>query len=306
MATNNAINTNIPIDVVDGGTGNTTLTDHGVLIGSGTSPITALTVGTTGQILRGVASSDPIFDDELQANFTFTGSDNTNDIFIAVENTDNTSSTSSSTLEIRCENEVTFGDDIVQVLYEIDSISDFSWRMSRNGSVSNLSAGEAGGANLYFFLRQTGLVSINLTPQFIAYNSTTRTNVTGDGTTYSVIFNTEVIDQGSDYNPATGVFTAPITGHYIFSIFLNLDNVTSGHTLGTIELITSNNIFYRNFNPFAWSGVTSGKSCITLEVLCDMDTSDTASVDITISNSTLTVGLTNINAENVFSGFLQG
>jgi hypothetical protein len=59
MATNNCINTTYPISVNTGGTGDTTLTIHGVLIGQGTSPIST-TVGMTGQVLTGT-SGDPNF-----------------------------------------------------------------------------------------------------------------------------------------------------------------------------------------------------------------------------------------------------
>jgi hypothetical protein len=45
--------------VTEGGTGASTLTDHGVLIGSGTGAITPLSVGGTGVILTGVAGADP-------------------------------------------------------------------------------------------------------------------------------------------------------------------------------------------------------------------------------------------------------
>lgn len=44
-----------------GGTGATTLTDHGVLVGSGTGAITALSVGTNGQLLIGQSGADPSF-----------------------------------------------------------------------------------------------------------------------------------------------------------------------------------------------------------------------------------------------------
>ena len=47
--------------VADGGTGASTLTDHGILLGSGTDPITALGVAETGQLLGGVSSADPAF-----------------------------------------------------------------------------------------------------------------------------------------------------------------------------------------------------------------------------------------------------
>ena len=47
--------------VDQGGTGAVTLTDGGVLVGSGTSAITALAAGTNGQLLVGSTGSDPVF-----------------------------------------------------------------------------------------------------------------------------------------------------------------------------------------------------------------------------------------------------
>lgn len=53
--------------VVDGGTGVSTLANHGILLGSGASPITVTTAPTVGQILVGVnATSDPVLS-RLQA-----------------------------------------------------------------------------------------------------------------------------------------------------------------------------------------------------------------------------------------------
>lgn len=49
------------IAVADGGTGVGTLLDNGVLVGSGTAAITALAVGTDGQILIGSSAADPVF-----------------------------------------------------------------------------------------------------------------------------------------------------------------------------------------------------------------------------------------------------
>ena len=49
------------LTVASGGTGAATLTDHGVLIGSGTGAITALSVGTNGQLLIGSTGADPVF-----------------------------------------------------------------------------------------------------------------------------------------------------------------------------------------------------------------------------------------------------
>ena len=68
-----------------------------------------------------------------------------------------------------------------------------------------------------------------LQPAFFAYNSTARTNVTGDGTAYTMIFNTEVLDQNSDYNNTTGVFTAPVTGFYMFFSSVSMSDVTKSN-----------------------------------------------------------------------------
>jgi len=46
--------------VADGGTGASALTDHGVLLGSGTDPITALGVMTNGQLVIGSTGLDPV------------------------------------------------------------------------------------------------------------------------------------------------------------------------------------------------------------------------------------------------------
>jgi hypothetical protein len=56
--------------VAEGGTGASTLLDNGVLVGSGTGAITALTVGTNGQLLIGSTAADPVFG-------TLTSSDST-------------------------------------------------------------------------------------------------------------------------------------------------------------------------------------------------------------------------------------
>lgn len=48
-----------PLGVTVGGTGAATLTDHGILVGSGTDPITALAVMTNGQLPIGQTGADP-------------------------------------------------------------------------------------------------------------------------------------------------------------------------------------------------------------------------------------------------------
>lgn len=64
--------------VADGGTGVVTLTDHGVLVGAGTSNVTQLSVGATNEVLRGSTGADPAFgslvDADIPVALTLTGS----------------------------------------------------------------------------------------------------------------------------------------------------------------------------------------------------------------------------------------
>jgi len=59
--------------VGNGGTGATTLTSHGVLLGNTTSPITATAAGTTGQVLTGVTGSAPTFQSPAASSISITG-----------------------------------------------------------------------------------------------------------------------------------------------------------------------------------------------------------------------------------------
>lgn len=59
--------------VGNGGTGATTFTSHGVLLGNTTSAVTATAAGTTGQVLTGVTGSAPTFQSPAASSITITG-----------------------------------------------------------------------------------------------------------------------------------------------------------------------------------------------------------------------------------------
>lgn len=58
--TNNAINTDIPIEVEFGGTGAVSLTQNGILIGNGTDPVSASAELSNGQLLIGSTGNAPV------------------------------------------------------------------------------------------------------------------------------------------------------------------------------------------------------------------------------------------------------
>jgi len=71
------------------------------------------------------------------------------------------------------------------------------------------------------------LTSSSLQTAFYAYNATLRSNVTGDGTLYTIPFDAEDFDTGSDFNTANGRFTAPQTGVYHLTTSVNLSGIGS-------------------------------------------------------------------------------
>jgi len=53
------------LDVSEGGTGLTTITDHGIMLGSGTGAVTPMAVGTNNQLIIGQTAADPIWSDNI-------------------------------------------------------------------------------------------------------------------------------------------------------------------------------------------------------------------------------------------------
>jgi hypothetical protein len=62
-----------PVIVKDGGTGDTTFTTDGVLVGNGTGGIAVTAAGTTGQVLTGVTSGAPTFQSPASSSISITG-----------------------------------------------------------------------------------------------------------------------------------------------------------------------------------------------------------------------------------------
>ena len=62
-----------------------------------------------------------------------------------------------------------------------------------------------------------GQVTTPLQPMFFAQRSTYVANVTGDGKVYTVTFDSEIGDIGSNFNTSTHQFTSPIAGSVYYT-----------------------------------------------------------------------------------------
>lgn len=117
---------------------------------------------------------------------------------------------------------------------------------------------------------------------FSAYHSADQINVTGNSTEATAIFDTEIFDRRSEYNNATGIFTAKRQGKYLLSTCIKI-NPTLSVTSCFIKIVTSN----RTYHIFRGDtdNIRDGSSTVTLNgcVIADMDVNDTAKVTVTCS-----------------------
>ena len=161
--------------------------------------------------------------------------------------------------------------------------------------------GTGGNPTLSFQTR----IQLSTQPCFFARVSGTPLDVTGDGTAYTVIYDAEVFDQGSNYNPATGIFTAPVTGRYYFQCVISVQGILVTHTQSNI---TISNIGVKDyimhggaiFTIMAGDGINS----LQADVIIDLTTNDTVSTILTVSNGTKVVDVYGQNQSSWFSGAL--
>jgi len=143
-------------------------------------------------------------------------------------------------------------------------------------------------------------------PAFLAtLNSSTSNNVTGDGTTYTIVFANTTFDQGSNFNTGTGVFTAPITGKYMFNTNVVLANVVA-QTTGQCQIVTTGQTFEGQYNNPSLDYAPGNFFSMQNTVFATMTAGDTAKINIILSGSTKTVGVLGGAGGTYtrFSGFL--
>jgi hypothetical protein len=140
-------------------------------------------------------------------------------------------------------------------------------------------------------------------PAFLALlSASTASDKTGNGTTYTLICDTEVLDRDSNYNNGTGVFTAPVTGVYAFSARLAWNSVTTQNN-SNLTITTSN----RNYGTIYGNVVINALRQNASEI-CDMDAGDTCSlVAIGTGQGADTVGFIGsaTNTVTYFAGYLE-
>ncbi len=250
--------------------------------GSSTDNALARFDGTTGKIIQnGVITEDDT--GNLSQSAAVSGAS------LSIT-TANTSNTASATAFHRVQ---VAGSTASDAYYQADISGGQNWVWGLDNSDSDawvLSASGTPGTTNVMRVATTGEINFPLQSAFLAYNSVTDSNVTGDGTSFTLDFDTEVFDQNSDFS--ADVFTAPVTGRYFFTTALRMEGVLSTHTVADYRIVTSNRTYFcqcpapsKVFDPN-----TNVSYAIT--AFADMDAGDTADVRITVSNGTLVIDIT--------------
>ena len=134
----------------------------------------------------------------------------------------------------------------------------------------------------------TNLIQSANSPSALAEQTSTITNVTGDGTVYQAVFNN--LASGGNFNTVTGVFTATLSGMYLFTIGSYFTSLSAAATSAVCTLVTTNATYtFSKYNPGAWRD-SSNRSLLLGQVVANMIANDTSHVNVQVSNTTKTIG----------------
>lgn len=151
-----------------------------------------------------------------------------------------------------------------------------------------------------------GIIRNDKQPAFLCTVNGNQDDVTGDGTTYTIPFATEIFDKANNFSSTT--FTAPYTGKYLFNVLVNFHDTAAAHTTFNLNIITSNRAYrIGNGNPFNMMDASTFLANPG-SMIADMDAADTATVTLQVSNGTKVIDVGGSAAQNFsyFSGEFLG
>ena len=154
------------------------------------------------------------------------------------------------------------------------------------------------GTTSHMIFDANGHITKPLQPAFQARPASSQTNIAINGNR-EVVFGTEIFDNNGDFSSNT--FTAPVTGKYLITYSLYLENLDTAANYYESLIKTSNRTYYGasidpDFADADWNYHSLSSSCVV-----DMDANDTATIEI---NQSVGTAQTDIATPSFFSGAL--
>lgn len=125
---------------------------------------------------------------------------------------------------------------------------------------------------------------IGTLPAFMATHNSDQTNVTGTGNAYHVLFDTESFDITSSYDVATAVFTAPLTGKYMFYTGLYIADMAATNNGISVRLKTTSQT-YTLMSIDTWGG-SGSQGFLSGNAVVSLTAGDTAYIEFVVGNGT--------------------
>lgn len=134
-------------------------------------------------------------------------------------------------------------------------------------------------------------VTMPINPSFNAYVGSTVNDQTGDSTTYQLICGTEQHDVGSNYNAATGVFTAPVAGRYFLHGQVTVGGLLNTHVTGNAAFVLNSSSAIARTLTNPWAISTGGQTTIIVSTIYQLAASDTVYMNVQVTGGTKTVDI---------------
>ena len=123
-----------------------------------------------------------------------------------------------------------------------------------------------------------GHVTKPLQPCVLVRNGSAQTDIAVDTDT-TIEFDTERFDQNADFNTGTYTFTAPVTGRYLISSVVVLNQLDTSATYYRTRIVTSNYSYKHSIWDPDYYDADHSYWTVAATVIADMDASDTAYID---------------------------
>ena len=195
--------------------------------------------------------------------------------------------------------DVTIGDASAadkKILFD-GNAQDFHIGLDDSADSLTIGLGSALGTTSHMIFDANGHITKPLQPAFQVQPSSDQTNVDDNDT---IAFGTEEFDQNGDF--ASNTFTAPVTGRYLLTASVRVDDIDTAANWVRIEIVTSNQDYKSSIidpgvlasDPEYWS--------FSQTVLADMDANDTAKVQYGQSGGAVQADIN--QGDTFFSGHL--